>query len=259
VRRTLVTLTLAIALLAPAAVPAVAASAPWEPDLNAARNYASHRTGEIGFAVRTEHHFWGYRATPTFPSASVIKAMCLVAYLNHPDVRNRDLTANDYDLLGPMIRRSSDAATNKVVSYIGYSRLRALAKRVGMKHFSTRPIWGRSRINASDQSLFFLHIDDYTPPRHREAALQLLSSITESQRWGLWKVIPPGWDLFSKGGWGLGTGWVDHQAALLKRGDQRVSIAILQHNTGTHAYGKETLRALGKILFRGLENAETVD
>lgn len=258
-RRPIATLALVIALLAPAGVPAVAATPSWEPELQAAKDYASHRKGEIEFAVRTEHHFWGYRATPTLPSASVIKAMCLVAYLDHPDVRDRELDANDYDLLGPMIRRSSDAATNKVVSYIGYSRLRALAKRVGMKHFSTRPIWGRSRINASDQSLFFLHIDDYTAPRHRDAALGLLSSITSSQRWGLWKVIPKGWNLFSKGGWGLGTGWVDHQSALLKRDDQRVSVAILQHNTGTHAYGKETLRALGRILFRGLDKAETVD
>ena len=26
---------------------------------------------------------------------------------------------------------------------------------------------------------------------------------------------PPGWHLYFKGGWGSGTGWVDHQTALL--------------------------------------------
>jgi hypothetical protein len=259
VRRPIAILALVIAFFAPAGVPALAAPPSWKPPLQAAINYASQRTGEVEFAVRTEHHFWGYRATPTLPSASVIKAMCLVAYLDHPDVRDRALTSHDYDLLGPMIRRSSDHATDQVVAYIGRGRLRALARRVGMKHFATRPIWGRSRINASDQSLFFLHIDGYTAPRHRDEALNLLSSITPSQRWGMWKVVPKGWNIFSKAGWGLGTGWVDHESALLKRGDQRVAVAILQHNTGTHAYGKETLRALGKILFRGLEKAETVD
>jgi hypothetical protein len=253
-------LALLVGLLATdAAAPALAASKPWQPNLKAGINYARQRNGEIEFAVRTEHHFWGYRSTRTMPSASVIKAMCLVAYLNHQDVRNRDLKQHDRNLLSPMIRRSSDAATDKVVNYIGYSRLRKLARRVGMRHFSTRRIWGRSRINASDQSRFFLHIDDFTVPRHRKAALRLLSSITPSQRWGIWEARPPGWALYSKGGWGLGTGWVDHQVGLVKRGDLRVSIAILQHNTGSHAYGKHTLRALGKILLRGLQTAKTVD
>jgi beta-lactamase class A len=263
VRRSIAILALVVGLLAAdAAAPALAAPKPWRPNLKAAINYARQRTGDVEFAVRTEKHFWGYHATRTMPSASVIKAMCLVAYLDHPDVRDRPLRQHDWDLLGPMIRRSSDNATNKVVNYIGYDRLRQLARRVGMRHFKTRPAvghWGRSRINASDQSRFFLHIDGYTVPRHRKAALRLLKSITPSQRWGIWKARPPGWAMYAKGGWGRGTGWVDHQVGLVKNGNLRVSIAILQHNTGSHAYGKNTLRALGKILLRGLQNAKTVE
>jgi beta-lactamase family protein len=263
VRRSIVILALLVGLLtAGAAAPALAAPNPWKPNLKAGIRYASHRVGEVEFSVRTEHHHWDYLATRTMPSASVIKAMCLVAYLDHPDVRNRPLGQHDFDLIGPMIRRSSDNATNKVVNFIGYNRLRKLAKRVGMRHFKTRPAvghWGRSRINAADQSKFFLHIDGFIVPRHRKAALRLLSSITPSQRWGIWKARPPGWSLYAKGGWGRGTGWVDHQVGLVKRGKLRVAIAILQHNTGSHAYGKQTLRELGKILLKGLQDAKTVD
>jgi hypothetical protein len=208
--------------------------------------------------VRTEKHEWSYRRTRTVPCASVFKAMALVTYLNHPKVRNRKLGSHDKALLSPMIRRSSDSATDKVVRYVKLWRVRALARRVGMRHFKTNKIWGRSRINATDQSKYLLHIDGFTPKRHRAYALKLLSTITRSQRWGLWQVRPRGWNFYSKGGWGLGTGWVDHQVGLLTRGDQRVSIAVLTYLDGSHPYGKATLKGLGARLFRGLEKADVV-
>ena len=61
-----------------------------------------------------------------------------------------------------------------------------------------------------------------------------------------------GWRLYFKGGWGSGTGWVDHQVALLTRGDERVSVAILTHLDGSHAYGKETLRGIAVRVLKGL-------
>ena len=61
-----------------------------------------------------------------------------------------------------------------------------------------------------------------------------------------------------KGGWGSGTGWVDHQVALLTRGDERVSVAILTYHDGTHAYGLATLRGIAERLLRGLGAAEPV-
>jgi hypothetical protein len=227
--------------------------------VRAAVRFAHHRRGLIAFAVRTEHHFWGFRATQTFPSASVLKAMCLVAYLDHPAVRRRALNSRDLALLGPMIRRSDDNATNQVVRYVGFGRLRALAREAGMRRFRTAPIWGRSRIDATDQSRFLLHIDDFTVARHRATVLQLMSSITPSQRWGIATVRPHGWHLYFKGGWGRGTGWVDHQVALLRHGRFRVAVAILTHNDGSHAYGKGTLRGLGQLLFRGLDHARRVE
>jgi beta-lactamase class A len=247
-----------VALTATAAT-AAAAAEPWKPDMKTATKYARHRHGIIAFAVRTESHSWAYRGTRTVPCASVFKAMALVTYLNHGKVRNRKLNSHDRSLLSPMIRRSSDRATDKIVKYVGLWRVRRLAKRVGMRHFKTNKIWGRSRINAVDQSKFLLHIDDFTPKRHRAYALKLLSSIVRSQRWGIWQVRPKGWKMYSKGGWGLGTGWVDHQVALLTRGNQRVSVAILTHLDGSHGYGKATLKGLGARLFRGLDKAEVVE
>jgi hypothetical protein len=82
--------------------------------------------------------------------------------------------------------------------------------------------------------------------------MRLLNTITPSQRWGIAQVKPWGWRLYFKGGWGSGTGWVDHQVALLTRGDERVSVAILTFQDGSHPYGKETLRGIAGRLLQGL-------
>jgi hypothetical protein len=236
-----------------------AGSSVWRPSVRAAVGYASHRRGIIAFAVRTRTRSWGWRRTTTFPSASVLKAMLLVAYLDLPAVRTRALDASDRALLGPMIRRSDNVAATRVRAIVGNGGLRGLAVRAGMRRFTpVAGIWGQSRIDAADQARYMLRIDALVPPRHRAYAMNLLASITPSQRWGIARVRPNGWRLYFKGGWGSGTGWVDHQVALLTRGDERVSLAILTHLEGSHAYGKETLRGIAAHLLRGLGTAPAV-
>ena len=66
---------------------ALAAAPPWQPSMAAAVAYASHRHGEIAFAARTPTRSWRCHGTQTFPSASVLKAMLLVAYLDLPSVQ----------------------------------------------------------------------------------------------------------------------------------------------------------------------------
>jgi hypothetical protein len=50
----------------------------------------------------------------------------------------------------------------------------------------------------------------------------------------------------------VGSGWVDHRVALLTRGDERLSVAILTQSDGSHAYEKQTLRGIAVRLLRGL-------
>jgi beta-lactamase class A len=202
--------------------------------------------------VRTEGHLYGVDTRRTVPSASVLKAMLLVAYLRRPDVRDRPLRKVDRDLLAPMVRWSDNVAATRVRDIVGDHGLVRLANRVGMRAFAPAPVWGLSRIDAADQTLFFLHLDGYVPRRHRATAMHLLSSIVPSQRWGIARVRPPGWALYFKGGWGSGSGAVDHQVALLRRGERRVSVAILTTNSPSHAYGKRTLRGVAARLLRGL-------
>ncbi len=225
----------------------------WRPNILSAIGYQRRRHGEIAFAVRTPGAFYGYRPDHQEWSASVLKAMLMVAYLNMPSVSGRALNAYDRSLLYPMITRSDNSAADTVDEIVGARGLQALAARVGMTHFApAEPIWGESEITARDQTKFFLHIDSYIVPRHRAYAMQLLASIVPSQRWGVGEVAPKGWTLYFKGGWGSGTGLIDTQVALLTRGCARISIAVLTMNDGSHAYGKQTLKVIFQKLLRGL-------
>jgi len=248
---------LAVAVTVAAAVvaaPAHAAAPPtWKSRMAAAERFAHTRSGRITFAVVDEAgRLHGYHAREVAPSASVLKAMLLVTYVRRPDVRDRELTAGERALLGPMIRRSDNAAASQVCDIVGTSGLERFAARVHMRRFhATRP-WGLSSIDVADQTRFFLHIDRWVPRRHRRYALRLLGSIVPSQRWGIARVRPRGWALYFKGGWGSGTGWADHQVALLRRGERRLAVAILITSSPSHEYGKETLRGIAARLLRGL-------
>jgi beta-lactamase class A len=246
------------ALLGPAVLIALLAATPtaaaaWRPDVRAAVKYLHARAGHVSFAVRTEHHLWGYERTRGVHSASVVKALLLVAYLDDPRVRARPLTAADHRLIDPMIRRSDNVAATRVLGFVGEDRVEATARRVGMRRFRLNPrVWGGSRIDASDQTRFFLHYDAHVVTRHRATAMHLLRTIVPEQRWGIGQVRPDGWRLYFKGGWGSGTGLVDHQVALLTNGGDRVAVAVLTTGDPDHAYGKQTLRGVFARLLRGL-------
>ncbi len=237
------------------AAPAAQASTrltPWRAHVREAAAYAADRAGTVSFGIRTRYGLRGVGVGRTVPSASVVKAMLLVAYLRRPGVLDRDLRPAERALLGPMIRRSDNAAASQVCNVVGTVGLARLASRAHMRRFqATRP-WGLSTIDVADQTRFFLHIDRLVPRRHRRYALRLVGSIVRSQRWGIARERPLGWALYFKGGWGSGSGWVDHQVALLRRGRRRLSLAILITSSPTHAYGKETLRGVAARLLRGL-------
>jgi Beta-lactamase enzyme family len=223
----------------------------WTPDMTAAETYAHTRVGDIAFAVRTAGRFFGYRPDHREWSASVVKAMLLVTYLDLPSVAHRRLTPGELAVLGPMIRESNNDDAQQIFDTVGQGGLRRLADRVGMTGFATNPVWGATDITARDQTRFFLHIDGYVVARHRSYAMRLLRSVIPAQRWGIGELAPRGWKLYFKGGWGYGTGLMDHQVALLVRGCARVAIAVLTMYDGSHSYGKATLKGIFARLLRG--------
>jgi len=255
--RFLVALPLAAALsaaLMPAALGSSGGKAggtAWHPHLAAARRYAERRGGDVAFAVIDERgRFHGFRAARTAPAASVFKVMLLVAYLR--ERHGRPLSRGDRALLGPMIRRSDSVAATRVRDIVGRRRVERVARVSGMRDFRYAAVWGESRTSPRDQVRFMYRLRSYVPKEHWPYARFLLSHVVRSQRWGVGRVPHPGWALYFKGGWGSGSGRVDHQVALLERRRSRIAVAVFTQFDPDHRYGKKTLRGVFARLLAGL-------
>jgi beta-lactamase class A len=233
----------AAALLAPS----------WTPGTRSADAFAATRRGTVSYAVRTERRLWGREPDRRVSSASVIKALLLVSYLRDERVRGRPLRAADRRLLSPMIRWSQNAAASEIATRLGAAHVNRTAHSSGMPGFSLAlPFWGSSQITAREETRFMLHIDRLMPARHRAYGMRLLRTVVHTQRWGIAEVVPRGWTLYFKSGWGSGLGRVENQVALLRRGRQRVAVAILTTAQGRHRYGTWTLRGIASRLLRRL-------
>ncbi|MDQ2631868.1 MAG: class A beta-lactamase-related serine hydrolase [Actinomycetota bacterium] len=240
---------LAPLLLLPA--PAAAEAKPWQPDVATARKYAKKRAGDVAFATIDQRgRFRGYRVRDTAPAASVFKVMLLASLLRKR--AESGLSRRDRRLLAPMIRWSDSVTATTVRNMVGVRRIRRLARAAKMRDFDYHPVWGLSLTSPRDQVRFMYRLQRYVPKRHRAYDRFLLSHVVGSQRWGVGRAAPRGWKLFLKGGWGSGSGRVDHQVALLKRGRKRIALAIFTEFNPSHEYGKRTLRGVARRLLRGL-------
>jgi D-alanyl-D-alanine dipeptidase len=218
--------------------------------VRAARRFLSHRAGIVSWAlIDSRGRMHGLAARRTFISASLVKAMLLVAYLRQ--VGNRPPTSAERALLGPMITRSDNKLATAVFARVGALRLRALAARAGMQSFSVSGYWSGSHFSAADQARFFRVFDLLVPERSRGYARGLLSSIVAWQRWGFSRFsLAAGFHTFFKGGWrGTGLGRLVHEAALFERGPLRVSMALLSDGNPSHDYGTATLRGVAERIF----------
>ncbi len=245
---------LALLAVSPPAGAAAAEAQTWKPAVKRAADYADQRRGLVHFAAIDEDgRLRGSGERHTAPSASVIKAMFMVAYLRQGWVEDRDLRGSDKRLLEPMIRESDNATATRVREILGASAIERLARRVGMRDFGLHHThWGLSRISARDQARFFFDLTGLVPRGHRDYARKLLRTIVDWQRWGVAEATPPGWTTFFKGGWAGGSGRVNHQAAFLELGERRISIAILTEHSPSHDYGSSTLHGVAKRLTRRL-------
>ena len=196
---------------------------------------------------------WGrmHRFAPNrvYVSASLVKAMLLVAYLR--GIGNRAPDAGERASLGPMITVSSNDAADTVYYRVGDAALYRLARLVGMRHFSVAGYWANAHFSAEDQARFFNRIDRLVPKASRGYARALLSSIVGYQRWGFSRYsLAAGFRTFFKGGWrGTGAGQLVHEAALFERGQTRISMAVLTDGNSSHDYGTETLRGVAARVF----------
>jgi hypothetical protein len=238
------------ALAAPAAL-----TFPGPAALRSAARFAATRRGRVSFAVTGDRGgVAGVAVNRRFASASLSKAMLLVAFLRRADRRGRALTAAQRQTLGAMIRVSDNASADAIYARVGNRELRALARAAGMRRFAIAHHWAGARITAADQARFFLALDELTPPRRRGFERRLLETVSPEQSWGIPTAARPRWRTYFKGGWRPESDtMLEHQAAYLERGGRRVAIAVLTSGGPGDRYGRATITGVTRRLLAGAE------
>jgi D-alanyl-D-alanine dipeptidase len=234
------------AATAPAPEPA---AFPARARVRAARNWLRRRVGASFSLMDSRGRSYGWASRRRYVTASVVKAMLLVAYMRRI---GGPPGAADRGVLGPMITRSDNGAADTIYARVGDAGLLRLARRARMRDLTVAGHWGGVYSSAADQARFFWRIDRLVPRRARAYARRLLSSIVPAQRWGFSRFAARrGWKTFFKGGWRqTERGALVHEAALFERGESRFSLAVLTDGNPSHEYGAATLRGLARRLFR---------
>jgi zinc D-Ala-D-Ala dipeptidase len=218
--------------------------------IRAVRRFLAKRNGINSWSlVDSWGRIHGFAPHRAYVSASLVKAMLLVAYLR--GIGNRMPDTAERASLGPMITESSNDAADTIYYRVGDAGLYGVAKLAHMTHFSVAGYWGNAQFSADDQARYFNRIDRLAPKRSRRYARGLLCAIVSYQRWGFSRYAGAvGFRTFFKGGWrGTGAGQLVHEAALFERGDTRLSMAVLTDGNPSHEYGTETLRGVAQRVF----------
>jgi len=211
-----------------------------------ALDWAGARTGKVAVAVVDSNgELTSLHAHATFESASLAKAMLLVAYL-----RSRTGPEASLDpVVTKMIEESDNASASTIYGLVGAQGLQKVASLAGMEDFEPGAGWIDSRVSAADQARFFSDLERLVPSPRRAFARELLSGITPMQRWGIPAAAgPAGWETFFKGGW-LG---LDNrlmlQAAWLEKGHRRWALAVMTDDNPDRAYGWDTQKGVTGLL-----------
>jgi hypothetical protein len=218
---------------------------PWNKRVGAASRFARRRAARVSWAVVSpDGRVRGSHMHRQHSSASVVKAMLMVAYLRR--IPGRALTRRDRALLRPMITSSNNGAATRVNGIVG-NGLPRLARRARMRDFAySGGSWGGTQVSPYDQARFFWRIERFVPSRHRAYARSLLAGVVGPQRWGVAPATPRGWRIFFKGGW-VPPRRVN-QVALLQRGRTRAAIAVFNQGTPSFRYGQETIEGVARRL-----------
>jgi hypothetical protein len=217
-----------------------------------AASYLAGRAGRTAFAVvDTEGRLTGVNVHWRFSTASVVKAMLLVAYLRRLHEMGQhfvDATSNSF--LYPMIHISDNNAATRCWSIVGDGRLYALAYAAGMTDFSVTGSWGTALLSPADQARYFFEMDSLIPPEFVGYARFLLSTIEPSQSWGIPVIARPlGYQTFFKdGSEPTGLGQLVHQVDRLEGLGRTFAIAVMTDGDSTMQYGIDTIQGVAAAL-----------
>jgi hypothetical protein len=211
-----------------------------------AARYLGLRSGVKAFAViDNRRKVAGVAIHMRFHSASVVKSMLLVAYLQTLAHDGHGLDDYATGLLYPMIHSSDNEAASAVFAIVGESGLARVAREARMTDYASGDgVWGFTEISAADMARFFLIQDSLIPHQFVGYARWLLSNIEPSESWGVPAVARPRFEVFFKGGWLPEIEGLVNQAARLERPRDTFAMAVLTRDDPSMDYGEDTIEGV---------------
>jgi beta-lactamase class A len=229
----------------PAAYPSRAA-------VDAAVRYLDARAGRTSLAVvDSRGRLSGVRMREPFQSASVVKVMFLIAFLQRLNADHRPVSALDNGLLYPMIHISDNEAASAVLARVGEGAVARVAREAGMQDYQPGVgWWAYTQTSAADQAILMMDMERLIPSQFHTYARGLLAGIEPSQSWGIPPVARPSWQVFFKTG-ALPSEGLFNEVARLQRPGLTFTVAVFTTGDPSMGYGEETISGVAARLLVG--------
>jgi beta-lactamase class A len=228
----------------------------------AVTRYLAARRGRAAIMVadvRTGATF-GFQSDRGFVVASVAKVNILIARL----MTQQRLTSRERRLTRRMIRLSDNQAATALYKIIGNGTGMALANtRLGLNcTFPYPEAWGATRTCPADQIKLLttlIKAKSPVPELSRSYALQLMGSVTPSQRWGISAAARQGERVSLKNGWTplrfQGSGWAINSIGRIQCSEHDFLIAVFSSEQPSMAEGIATVEHLARMTTDALRQA----
>jgi beta-lactamase class A len=227
--------------------------------LDAALKKLDGTSPEFSVAVldKKTGQLYAYRGTEKYDTASIVKAQILACMLLKDQDAGRDPTSGEMALAKPMIRLSDNNATTSLFQRIGgRSAVTKCNTRLGLKQTVVNSSWGLTRTTVDDQvKLLSEYVDSKGPldADSRKTAYTLMSTVDESQDWGIPSIAKAGEQTTVKNGWDTrsadGGLWAINTIGRVTSDDGgvNVSVAVLSHDNSSMDGGITLVQKVAKL------------
>jgi beta-lactamase class A len=226
-------------------------------DLDAALKKYAATVPEFSVAVldKKTGQKYSFRGAEKYETASVVKVQVLACLLLTAQDKDRDLTSTELALAKRMITLSDNDATTSLFAKLGKATaINKCNKRLGLTQTTVNSAWGLTRTTVDDQvKLLAKLVDDKGPldEDSRELAHQLMSSVDDTQDWGVPAAAKSDEDATVKNGWlprsTENNHWIINTVGRISSDNTDVSIAVLSHGHTSMAGGISVVEKAAKL------------
>ena len=200
---------------------------------------------------------YSYRGSEKYDTASIVKVQVLACALLRAQDAGRDLSATELSLAKPMIRLSDNNATTALFNRLGKATaVGRCNKRLGLKETAVNSSWGLTKTTVNDQVKLLAELVDTKGPLDagsRRQAFKLMSTVDDTQDWGVPVVAKAGEVTTVKNGWDTrradGGLWAVNTVGRVTSSDDDVdvSVAVLSHNNRSMDGGITLVQKVAKL------------